>query len=152
MFSSSGLLLVVLKASCKIFEALCAAKTWLVNSSFSFVREKILDVISNNFFNMSLFCCNKSFCWRIIMTCNAKKDAIKFSLLIFSNCPLVRICDAMINWKLPTLKTYVPTAWWSKQDSFSWRVSHERRVSREGEYVMKLCECGLFIRTCVSFV
>ena len=26
-----------------------------------------------------------------------KKYAIKFSMFIFSNCPLVRICDAMIN-------------------------------------------------------
>ena len=30
------------------------------------------------------------------MSCNATKDAIRFSLLNFFNCPLVRICDAMI--------------------------------------------------------
>ena len=98
--SSTSLLLVDLKASCKIFEA---TETRLVNSPFFFASESILDVISKSFFDMSLFCCHKSFCWRIILPCNAKKDAIKFSLLIFSNCPLVRICDAMINWKLPTL-------------------------------------------------
>ena len=33
----------------------------------------------------------------ILLSLNAKKDAIKFLLLIFSNCSLVRICDAMIN-------------------------------------------------------
>ena len=37
-----------------------------------------------------------SFCWRIILSCNAKQGAIKFSLLIFSNCPLVRICGTTI--------------------------------------------------------
>ena len=31
---------------------------------------------------------------------------------------LVRICNAMINWKLPTLKTYVRTAWWLKQECY----------------------------------
>ena len=101
--SSTSLLLVVLKCSCKIFEAFYATETSHFSSSFLFARESILNVISNSFFDMSLFCCNKSFCWSIILSCNAKKDAIKFSLLIFSNCPLVRICDAMINWKLPTL-------------------------------------------------
>ena len=95
--TSTSLLLVVLKASCKNLEAFCATETWLVNSSFFFTSKPILHVISNNFFYMSLFCCNKSFCWRIILSCNTKKDAIKFSLLIFSNCSLVRICDAMIN-------------------------------------------------------
>ena len=109
-----ALLYVVLKASRKIFEAFYATETWLISSSFFFASKSILDVISYNVFNMSLFCCNKSFYWRVILPCNAKKDAIKLSLLIFFNCPLVRICSAMINWKLPFLKTYVRTAWWLK--------------------------------------
>ena len=103
LWSFTSSLLVVLKASHKIFEAFFATETWLVNSSFFFASESILYVISNSFFDMSLFYCNKSFCWSIILSCNAKKDAIKFSLLIFSNCTLVRICNAMINWKLPML-------------------------------------------------
>ena len=102
--SSTILLLVVLKDSCKVFKTFYATETWLVNSSYFFDSASNLDVISNNFFDMSLFSCNKSFCWRILLSCNAKKDAIKFPLLIFSNCPLVRICHTMINWKFPTLK------------------------------------------------
>ena len=122
--SSTSLVLAVLKAYCKIFEVFCATETWLVNSLFFFASESILDVISNKIFDMSLFGCNK-FCWMIILSCNAKKDVIKFSFLIFSNCPLVRICDAMINWKLPTLKTYVCTACWSGNHNLKhWHLLH----------------------------
>ena len=59
--SSVSLLLIVLKASSKIFEAFCATETRLVNSPFFFASESILDVISNSFFDMSLFCCKNHF-------------------------------------------------------------------------------------------
>ena len=112
--SSTSLLLLVLKASCRTFEVFCPTLSWLINSSF-LVNSDVMDVISSNFLDMSLFCCNKLFCCRSILSYNAKKDAIKFSLLIFSNCPLVRIFDVMISWEFSTLKSYLRSAWWSKR-------------------------------------
>ena len=78
--SSMSLLSVVLNASCKTFEVFSATVTWLVNSSFFFTSESILDVISKNFFDMPLFCWNKQFCSRIVLSCNAKKNTYFFQL------------------------------------------------------------------------
>ena len=82
LLSSTSLLLIVLKASCRTFEEFCAIASWLVSSSFFFTNELILDIISNNFFDTSLFRCNKSFCCKSILSRNVKKDTIKFSFLI----------------------------------------------------------------------
>ena len=100
---SSSLLLILLKATCRTFKVFCVTASWLVSSSFFITSESILDVFSNNFFHMSLYRCNKTFCCKSILSCNVKKDAIKFSLIIFSNSLLVRICDAMIKRKVVTL-------------------------------------------------
>ena len=49
---STSLLLIVLRASCKIFNAFCATETWLVHSSFFLAGKSILGIISNSFFDM----------------------------------------------------------------------------------------------------
>ena len=108
-------MLVVSKVSCRTFEVFFVIVSWLVKSLYFFISESILEVISNSVFDMSLFSCTKSFGCRSILSCTAKKDSTKLKFLIFPNCPLVRICDAMINRKFSMLKTYVRSTWWSKR-------------------------------------
>ena len=92
--SSTILSFVFWNASCKTFIVFFEMATLLDN--FFFLSNdkiwKLCQVISNWF----LYCSRRSCCCMRIFSCNAKKDEIMFSLLIFLSYPLVRIFDPMI--------------------------------------------------------
>ena len=98
-------------ASCKTFYVFFEMSTSIDNFSFCFTKKSNLEIISSNFWFISLFCSRISCCCTRIFSCNTKNVDMIFSLLIFSSCPLVRIFDAWLIINFVTLITYVRSAW-----------------------------------------